>query len=52
MNLSNTMLDRKPVDVFFVLAIAESAFAGNELPFLEGLGESGEIAPGKDAMPF
>ena len=46
------MLDREPMDFFLVLAIPEGAFEGDELPFLRGLGEFGEIAPGKDAVPF
>jgi len=52
MDFCNAVLHGESVDFFFVLAIPESAFKGDELPFLEGLSEFGEIAPGKDAMPF
>jgi hypothetical protein len=40
------------LDVFLNLAIPQSTFKGDELPLLEGFGELGEIAPGKDAVPF
>jgi hypothetical protein len=32
--------------------LPEGAFESDELALLEGPGEFGEIAPGKDAMPF
>jgi len=51
MDLCNAILHSESVDFFFVLALPETAFEGDELPFLKGLGEFGEIAPGKDAMP-
>jgi hypothetical protein len=52
MDLSDPVPYRQAVDVFLVLAVAESAFEGDELPLLKGSGESGEIAPGEDAVPF
>ena len=52
MDLSDPVPDRQAVDVFLVLAIAESAFEGDELALLKGLGKFGEVAPGEDAMPF
>ena len=52
MDLGNAMLDGQPVDFFLVLAIPKGAFEGDELSLLEGLGEFGEVAPGKDAMPL
>ncbi len=36
----------------FDLAIAQCAFQRDELAFLQRAGELGEIAPGKDAVPF
>lgn len=38
MNFSNPMLEGDALDFIFYLAIAESAFQGNELPLLESLG--------------
>ena len=46
------MLEGGPVDLILYLAIPKNAFQGDELPLLESLGELGEIAPGKDAVPF
>jgi hypothetical protein len=40
------------LDVFLNLAIPQGTFKGDELPLLEGLGELGEIAPGKDTVPL
>src|SRR5258705_3057337 len=51
-DLGDPVLEGCPVDLILYLAIPENAFQGDELSLLEGLGELGEIAPGKDAMPF
>ena len=52
MNFSDAVLEACAVDIIFDLAIPECSFEGDELPFLEGLGELREIAPGIDAVPF
>jgi len=52
MDFSDPVPDRQAVDIFLVLAVAESAFEGDELTLLQCLGEFGEIAPGEDAVPF
>src|ERR1700722_9775805 len=52
MDFSDPVPDRQAVDVFLILAVAESAFEGDELALLQCLGEFGEIAPGEDAVPF
>src|SRR5258708_36520684 len=46
------MLEGRALDLIFDLAIPQCAFKGDELPFLESLGELREIPPGKDAVPF
>jgi hypothetical protein len=51
-DLSDPVLERGAPNFIFDLAIPQSTFKGDELPLLEGLGELGEMAPGKDAMPF
>src|SRR5277367_6230623 len=52
MDLCDPVLEGRSLDVIFHVAILESPFEGNELPFLEGLGELREVPPGIDAMPF
>ena len=52
MDFGDPVLEPGALDVIFNLAIPQSAFKGDELPLLESLGEFGEIAPSKDAMPF
>ena len=52
MDLGDPVLDWSALDVVFDLAVAQCAFEGDELAFLESLRELGEIAPGIDAMPF
>src|ERR1700737_2525171 len=51
-NLGDPVLEPSALDVILNLTITQSAFQSDELPLLEGFGELGEIAPGKDAMPF
>jgi hypothetical protein len=51
-DLSDPMLERSALDLILYLAIPQNAFQGDELPFLQGLGELREIPPGIDAMPF
>ena len=46
------MLEGSALDLILDLTITQDAFKGDELPFLEGLGELREIPPGVDAMPF
>ena len=52
MDLCDPVLEGRSLNVIFHVAILESSFEGNELPFLEGLGELREIPPGIDAVPF
>ena len=52
MDLSDPVLEGCTLDVIFDVAILESSFERNELPFLEGLGELREIPPGIDAVPL
>src|SRR5260370_38732779 len=52
MDFGDAVLEPGALDLIFNLAIPQSAFKGDELPLLEGLGELGEIAPGEDSMPF
>ena len=51
-DLCDPVLEGCPCDLILDLAIPEDAFKGDELPFLEGLGELREIPPGIDAVPF
>jgi hypothetical protein len=51
-DLGDPVLERGALNLIFDLAIPQSAFQSDELPLLESLGEFGEIAPGKDAVPF
>src|SRR5271163_2300708 len=52
MHLCDPMLEGCALDVVFHVAICESSFQGDELSFLEGLGELREIPPGVDAVPL
>jgi hypothetical protein len=52
MNLSDPVFECDAFDLILDFAIPENAFQGDELAFLESLGELREIAPGIDAMPF
>src|SRR5271170_1005607 len=52
MDLCDPMLEGCALDVVFHVAIFESSFQGDELSFLEGLGELREIPPGVDAVPL
>jgi hypothetical protein len=52
MDLGDPVLEPSALDVILNLAITQSAFKSHQLPLLKGLGEFGEIAPGKDAVPF
>ena len=49
MDLSDPVLERRALDVVFHVAIFEGSFKGNELAFLECLGELREISPGIDS---
>ena len=51
-DLSDPVLERHALDLILDLAVPENAFQGDELPFLESLGELREIPPGKDAVPL
>src|ERR1700722_8979454 len=51
-NFGDPVLEPSALDLIFNLAMPQSAFKGDELPLLEGLGELGKIAPGEDSMPF
>jgi len=51
-DLGDPVLERGALNLILYLAITQGAFEGDELPFLEGLGEFGEVAPGEDAVPF
>jgi hypothetical protein len=46
------VLEGRSLDVIFHVAIFESSFEDNELPFLEGFGELREIPPGIDSVDF
>jgi hypothetical protein len=50
MDLRDPVLEGDALDFIFSLAMPEYAFPGNELPFLESLGELREIPPGIDAI--
>jgi len=52
MDFGNAVFEGGPFDLILYLAIPENAFQGDELPLLESLGESREIPPGINAMPF
>ena len=52
MDLCDPMFEGRSLDVIFDVAILESSFEGDELPFLEGFGKLREIPPGIDAVPF
>jgi hypothetical protein len=52
MNLCDAALERCALNVFREFSVAEYLFQGNELELLESSGELGEVAPGRDAMPF
>src|SRR5277367_3445250 len=52
MDFGYAVFERSALNLIFDLAIAQSAFKGDELPLLEGFGELREIPPGIDAMPF
>jgi len=51
-DLRDAVLERGALNLILDLAIPQGAFEGDELPFLESLGELREIPPGIDAMPF
>jgi hypothetical protein len=51
-DFGDPVLEGGPLDFILYLAMPESAFEGDELPLLEGLGELREVPPGIDAMPF
>jgi hypothetical protein len=46
------VLEGGALNVILDLAIPQGSFKGDELPFLESLGELREIPPGIDAVPF
>jgi hypothetical protein len=52
MDFCDPVLEGRAHNVIFHVAILESPFEGNDLPFLEGLGELREISPDIDAVPF
>ena len=52
MDLGDPVLEGGPFDLILHLTIAENAFEGDELPFLESPGKLREIPPGEDSMPF
>ena len=51
-DLRDPVLERGALNLILDLAIPQGAFKGDELPFLESLGELREIPPGIDAMPL
>ena len=51
-DFGDPVLERNALDVILHLAIAESAFQGDELPLFESPGKLGEVSPGIDAVPF
>jgi hypothetical protein len=51
-NLGDLVLEADPFDFLLYFTIPEEAFHGDELAFLESLGELGEIPPCIDAVPF
>jgi hypothetical protein len=52
MDFGDPVLEPSALDVILNLTMPENAFQGDELPFLERLGELREIPSGIDAVPF